>query len=62
MHANVGAEIVVDAVHVGVPQRKGEILEVRGEGRDEHYVVRWDDGHESIFFPGSTSHVVRAGK
>jgi hypothetical protein len=62
MHAKVGEEIMVDAVHVGVPRRTGEILEVRGEGRDEHYVVRWEDGHESIFYPGSTSHVAPAGE
>ena len=33
------------------PQR--EILEVLGTRGHRHYRVRWDDGHESIFFPGS---------
>ena len=27
-----------------------------------HYRVRWDDGHESIFFPGSTTHVVKLSR
>jgi hypothetical protein len=58
MHANVGDEIVVDSVQVGGLPRKGEILEVQGESGHEHYVVRWDDGHESLFYPGSTAHVV----
>jgi hypothetical protein len=57
MHANAGDEIVVDSVQVGGPPRKGEILEVQGEQGHEHYLVRWDDGHESIFYPGSTTHL-----
>ena len=24
----------------------------------EHYRVRWDDGHESTFFPGTDAYVV----
>lgn len=62
MHGNAGDEIVVDPMEVGGPPRKGEILEVRSEDGHEHYVVRWDDGHESIFYPGSTSHVVHPGQ
>jgi hypothetical protein len=59
--ANVGDEIVVDAVNLGDPKREGEILEVETSGDVLHYRVRWDDGHESIFFPGSTTHVVNLG-
>lgn len=63
MHANVGDEIVVDSVDLGGKTRRGQVLEVRGESGDEHYLVRWDDtGHETIFYPGSTSHVVHPGK
>jgi predicted amidohydrolase len=58
MEAKVHDEIVVDAVHIGEPPRKGEILEVIDRGDVVHYRVRWDDGHESIFFPASTAHVV----
>ena len=58
MDARVGDEIVVDAVHTGEPKREGEILEVEVRDGVVHYRVRWDDGHETIFFPGSTSHVV----
>ena len=56
--AQVGDEIVVDSGAVGQPPRKGEALDIRGEPGHEHYLVRWDDGHESIFFPASTAHVV----
>lgn len=56
--ARVGDEIVVDSVGIGQAPRRGEILDVRGEPGHEHYVVRWEDRHESIFFPSSTAHVV----
>jgi hypothetical protein len=58
VHAQVDDEIVVDRMEVGVPSRKGTILEVRGEVGEEHFLVRWSDGHESIFFPGSTAHTI----
>jgi hypothetical protein len=58
MHSQVGDEILVDSMEVGVSPRSGTILEVRGEVGEEHYFVRWSDGHESIFFPGSTAHTI----
>ena len=63
MHAQVGDEIVVDSMEVGVVGRHGRILEVRQSATGEHYFVRWSDGHESFFFPGSTAHrTVPAGR
>jgi hypothetical protein len=59
MDVKVGDEIVVDAVHTGEPKREGEILEILDRDGVEHYRVRWDDGHESLFYPGSTTHVVK---
>ncbi len=61
MHAKVGDKIVVDALHTGDPERKGEIVEILGEGAVVHYRVRWHDGHESLYFPGSDAHVVSPG-
>jgi Domain of unknown function (DUF1918) len=61
MHASTGDEIVIDSTEVGMPPRRGTILEVRSEPDHEHYVVRWGDGHESIFYPASTAHVVHPG-
>ncbi len=58
MNASVGDEIEVDTMEVGVPARKGTIIEVHGPANDEHFRVRWNDGHESTFFPGSTAHVI----
>jgi Domain of unknown function (DUF1918) len=62
MDAKIGDEIVVDGVHTGDEPREGEILEVLTAGDVVHYLVRWDDGHESIFYPSSTAHTVRVGK
>ena len=59
MDANVGDEIVVDGVLTGEPKREGEILEISDRGGVVHYRVQWDDGHESLFYPGSTTHVVK---
>jgi hypothetical protein len=53
---------VVDAPVTGGTPREGEIIAIRHEGGVLHYVVRWDDGHETVFFPGSDAHVVRTGR
>jgi Domain of unknown function (DUF1918) len=58
MHAEVGDKIIVDSVDVGQPRRQGSILEVRSDANQEHYRVRWENGHESLFYPGSTAHIV----
>lgn len=55
--ATAGDVIVVSGHRVGGAERVGEILEVLGSTDNEHYRVRWDDGTESIFFPGSDAHV-----
>ena len=60
MHAKVGEHIVVDARHIGTPERRGEVVEVLGQGAEVHYRVRWDDGHDSIFFPSTDAHVVES--
>jgi hypothetical protein len=54
MHATPGCQLVIKGHHVGEPDRKGEIIEVRGPDGGPPYLVRWDDtGHETLLFPGS---------
>ena len=48
-----GDLLIISGHRVGEAQRTAEILDVRGANGHPHYRVRWDDGHESIFFPGS---------
>jgi hypothetical protein len=62
MEAKVGDEIVVDARATGGILREGEIIEILHAGGVLHYLVRWDEGHETIFYPGSDAHVVRLGR
>jgi hypothetical protein len=47
----VGDRLVVRAHFQGQPERDAEILEVLGTDGPP-YRVRWEDGRESIIFPG----------
>ncbi len=49
--AKVGDLIVIEGHTVGEGRRTGEIVEVLGEPGREHYRVRWEDDHESVFYP-----------
>jgi Domain of unknown function (DUF1918) len=60
VHANKGDRIVVESVTIDSTRRIGQILEVMGGPAGEHYRVRWDDGHESKFFPGPDARVVQS--
>lgn len=51
--ARVGDRIAISGHKVGDAVRSGEIVAiVAGDGRP-HYRVRWEDGHESVVYPGS---------
>lgn len=51
----VGDRISVESERTGRSAREGDIIEVLGTGDGIHFRVRWDDGHESILFPGAGS-------
>ena len=53
-----GDVIEVTGRRVGDTARAGEILEVLGTVERPYYRVHWEDGHETVFFPGSDT-VVR---
>jgi Domain of unknown function (DUF1918) len=55
--ASVGDRITVPGLHVGDGTRCGEVVEVRGQGGEPPYVVRWDDGREAVFVPGPSVRV-----
>ena len=57
--ARPGDWIVVHGHAVGEPERTGLILEVLGPPDHERYRVRWDEQHESIFYPGSDATIRR---
>jgi hypothetical protein len=53
MRASVNDRLVVRSHHVGDSDRDAVVLEVRGKNGEPPYLVRWSDGHESVFFPSS---------
>jgi hypothetical protein len=53
MGAKVGDRIVVESEQVGTPSREGEILEVIQGAVSVRYLVRWEDGHETIYTPSA---------
>ncbi|SDS10969.1 CBS domain-containing protein [Actinopolymorpha singaporensis] len=65
MHAIVGDRIIVQAEVTDRPNRLGTVREVLGTKGAEHYRVDWDDGHESLLYPGPDTRVLprqRAGE
>jgi hypothetical protein len=60
MRARQGDQIVIDTTTLDASRRRGEVLEVIGQGEREHYRIRWQDGHESVYFPGPDARVVSA--
>ena len=52
MHAVVGDRLHVRGNAVGHPDRMGEIVEVREASGEPPYLVRFDDGHTCLVFPG----------
>ena len=53
--ARPGDWIEVHPLGVRQPGRTGQILEVLGRPGHEHYRVRWDEEHESLFYPADGS-------
>ncbi|WP_280262753.1 DUF1918 domain-containing protein [Nocardia wallacei] len=58
MQANVGDQLLVHSRVVGMRVQTGEIVEVRGADGNPPFVVRFDDGHESLMFPGPECEVL----
>ena len=57
-HQFVTGDVVSLGGHnAGEPARLGEILEVVGEPVHERYRVVWEDGHESLLYPGHGAHL-----
>jgi len=55
-----GDVVAITGRHVGDRGRTGEILEVLGEDLHPHYRVRWEDGRETIFYPGEGTSIHRS--
>jgi hypothetical protein len=60
MKASVGDRLVQEGGRVDAPRRVGVITEVNGSDGAPPYQVRWQDGHESLVFPGPDARVQAA--
>jgi uncharacterized protein DUF1918 len=61
MQAAVGDRLHIHGHAVGDPDRTGEIVEVKGKAGAPPYLVRFDDGHTRLVFPGPDA-VIEARK
>jgi hypothetical protein len=57
MHAELGDRLHVHGRTVGIHDQMSEIIEIRGQNGAPPYLVRHDDGHEALVFPGSDASV-----
>jgi hypothetical protein len=57
MRATVGDRLHVHGRVVGSADQTSEIIEIRGQDGAPPYLVRRDDGHESLVFPGADASV-----
>ncbi|MCU1601203.1 MAG: putative signal-transduction protein with domain [Frankiales bacterium] len=62
MHAVVGDTIAVPGLHVGESGRLGEVVEVRGQDGRPPYLVRWEDGHQALCYPGPETRISHEGQ
>lgn len=58
--AHVGDMVEVVGHHVGEARRQGTIVEILGEPERAHYRIAWEDGHESVLYPGGDVRVTPA--
>jgi Domain of unknown function (DUF1918) len=61
MQAAVGDRLHIRGNCVGHPDKCGEIVEVHGKAGEPPYLVRFDDGHTGLVFPGPDA-VIEAKK
>jgi hypothetical protein len=57
MHAMVSDRLHVHSRVVGASDQTSEIIEVRGPGGAPPYLVRRNDRHEALAFPGADASV-----
>ena len=62
MEATVGDRVHLHGRTVGMQDRIGEIVEVRGNNGAPPYLVRFSDGHESLMYPGPDCVIEKPGR
>lgn len=59
MQATVGDRLHTHSRSVGMTDQLGEIIEVRGSEGQPPYLVRFEDGHEGLVYPGPDTVIER---
>ena len=62
MQATIGDRLHIRGNCVGTPDKCGEIVEVHGKAGEPPYLVRFDDGHTGLVFPGPDAMVEAKAK
>jgi Domain of unknown function (DUF1918) len=62
MRADVGDRLHFQGNTVGIREHTAVILEARGPDGGPPYLVRRDDGHESVVYPGTDAWVEHIGQ
>lgn len=62
MQASVGDKLHVHGRTVGAGDALLEVVEVRGERGGPPYLVRGEDGHERLVYPGPDTTVETSGQ
>ena len=60
MEARRGDRVIVEGNKVGQARRSGQVLDVMDAREGQHYRVRWDDGPETVFYPGADARIDRS--
>jgi len=62
MQASAGDKVIMHSRTVGEHERVGTVLETHGKDGDPPFLVRFEDGHEALVFPGPDVHVQHASR
>lgn len=62
MQVSVGDRVLIHGRTVGMPERHGEVIEIRGHEGEPLLVVRYDDGREGFLAPGSDCEIQHAAE
>jgi len=61
MKAKAGDRLIVEGHSDTEHRREAEVVEVHGEDGAPPYLVRWKDGREGLFFPGTDTRILPGG-
>ena len=62
MQAAIGDRLHVHSRLVGQTEQLAEVIEIHGADGAPPYLVRYENGHESLVFPGPDCTIEHAGR